>query len=301
MSGIGQLMPWTRWAFLAGALALVGVPPFAGFFSKDAIIAATLHDHWYGVVFWVVALIGAFLTGLYTFRMYFIVFPGDAGAVRARAGLRPRGSRRGARARCSLPVGDPRRARRDRRLDPVLAALASRHELARAGRRDARRRRADELAGGSLLGARASRSGWPGSASRTRSTAVSACPCPACRRCSAPSSTSSTSTRPTTRSSPSRLRRFAASLRRDFEEPVDPRREHRRRRRRARARPRRPPPPDRAAAHVRLLPRRGHGGRRRRLPGRAMTSLAFSSLPWGTMFPHEPPLRSWQEPPGSPA
>ena len=77
MSGIGQLMPWTRWAFLAGALALVGVPPFAGFFSKDAIIAAALHDHWYGVVLWVVALIGAFLTGLYTFRMYFIVFPGS--------------------------------------------------------------------------------------------------------------------------------------------------------------------------------------------------------------------------------
>jgi NADH-quinone oxidoreductase subunit L len=76
MGGIGQLMPWTRWAFLAGALALVGVPPFAGFFSKDAIIAAALHDHWYGVIFWVVALIGAFLTGLYTFRLYFIVFPG---------------------------------------------------------------------------------------------------------------------------------------------------------------------------------------------------------------------------------
>jgi NADH-quinone oxidoreductase subunit L len=77
MSGIGQLMPWTRWAFLAGALALVGVPPFAGFFSKDAIIAAALHDHWYGVILWLVALIGAFLTGLYTFRMYFIVFPGS--------------------------------------------------------------------------------------------------------------------------------------------------------------------------------------------------------------------------------
>jgi NADH-quinone oxidoreductase subunit L len=74
MRGIGKLMPWTRWAFLAGALALVGVPPFAGFFSKDAIIAAALHDGWYGVVFWVVALVGAFLTGLYTFRLYFIVF-----------------------------------------------------------------------------------------------------------------------------------------------------------------------------------------------------------------------------------
>ncbi|HVH51963.1 MAG TPA: NADH-quinone oxidoreductase subunit L, partial [Gaiellaceae bacterium] len=74
MRGIGTLMPWTRWAFLAGALALVGLPPFAGFFSKDAIIAAALHDHWYGVVLAIVALIGAFLTGLYTFRMYFVVF-----------------------------------------------------------------------------------------------------------------------------------------------------------------------------------------------------------------------------------
>jgi NADH-quinone oxidoreductase subunit L len=74
MGGIGKVMPWTRWAFLAGALALVGLPPFAGFFSKDAIIAAALHDHWYGVVLAIAALAGAFLTGLYTFRMYFIVF-----------------------------------------------------------------------------------------------------------------------------------------------------------------------------------------------------------------------------------
>jgi NADH-quinone oxidoreductase subunit L len=77
MRGIGQLMPWTRWAFLAGSLALVGLPPFSGFFSKDPIIAAALHAHWYGVIFWIVALIGTFLTGLYTFRLYFIVFPGE--------------------------------------------------------------------------------------------------------------------------------------------------------------------------------------------------------------------------------
>jgi NADH-quinone oxidoreductase subunit L len=80
MRGIGQLMPWTRWAFLAGSLALVGLPPFSGFFSKDSIIAAALHAHWYGVIFWVVALIGTFLTGLYTFRLYFIVFPGEPSA-----------------------------------------------------------------------------------------------------------------------------------------------------------------------------------------------------------------------------
>jgi NADH-quinone oxidoreductase subunit L len=80
MRGIGALMPWTRWAFLAGALALVGLPPFSGFFSKDSIIAAALHDHWYGVVMAIAALGGAFLTGLYTFRLYFLVFPGEPSA-----------------------------------------------------------------------------------------------------------------------------------------------------------------------------------------------------------------------------
>ena len=80
LRGIGALMPWTRWAFLAGSLALVGIPPFSGFFSKDSIIAAALHDHWYGVVLAGAALVGAFLTGLYTFRLYFIVFPGEPSA-----------------------------------------------------------------------------------------------------------------------------------------------------------------------------------------------------------------------------
>src|SRR5438045_4260230 len=77
MTGIGELMPWTRWAFLVGSLALVGVPPFAGFFSKDPIIAAALHAHWYGIVLAIAALVGTFLTGLYTFRMYFVVFSGE--------------------------------------------------------------------------------------------------------------------------------------------------------------------------------------------------------------------------------
>jgi NADH-quinone oxidoreductase subunit L len=74
MRGIAHALPWTRWAFLVGSLALVGIPPFSGFFSKDAIIAAALHDHWYGVILALAGLVGAFLTGLYTFRLYFIVF-----------------------------------------------------------------------------------------------------------------------------------------------------------------------------------------------------------------------------------
>ncbi len=76
MGGIAKVMPWTRWMFLAASLALAGIFPFAGFFSKDPIIASTLNIGWYGYVFWACGIIGAFLTGLYTFRLYFIVFPG---------------------------------------------------------------------------------------------------------------------------------------------------------------------------------------------------------------------------------
>jgi NADH-quinone oxidoreductase subunit L len=81
MRGIGAHMPRTKWMFLIGSLALVGIVPFAGFFSKDSIISATLNVGWYGWVFYVVALIGTFLTGIYTFRLFFIVF-GSEGETR---------------------------------------------------------------------------------------------------------------------------------------------------------------------------------------------------------------------------
>jgi NADH-quinone oxidoreductase subunit L len=77
LAGIGKLMPQTKWLFLAGSLALVGVPPFAGFFSKDSIIAAALDRGWYGDVIFAAAQIGALLTGLYAFRLFFIVFTGE--------------------------------------------------------------------------------------------------------------------------------------------------------------------------------------------------------------------------------
>ena len=77
MGGLRSLMPLTYWAFLVGALALTGVPPFSGFFSKDSILAAALDQGWYGQVLWVAGLAGAFLTGLYTFRMLFIAFWGE--------------------------------------------------------------------------------------------------------------------------------------------------------------------------------------------------------------------------------
>jgi NADH-quinone oxidoreductase subunit L len=77
MGGLRQLMPRTYWAFVVGALALVGVPPFAGFFSKDSILAASMDHGAFGYVLWIAGLAGTFLTGLYTFRMLFLVFWGE--------------------------------------------------------------------------------------------------------------------------------------------------------------------------------------------------------------------------------
>jgi len=80
MGGLRRFLPRTYWAFLVGALALAGVPPFAGFFSKDSILAAALAHGWYGQILWVAGMVGAFLTGLYTFRMLFMAFWGEPSA-----------------------------------------------------------------------------------------------------------------------------------------------------------------------------------------------------------------------------
>ncbi len=77
LAGVGKLMPKTRAMFLIGSLALAGIFPFAGFFSKDEILSAALASGWYGHVLYVIGMIGAFLTGLYTFRLVFIVFTGE--------------------------------------------------------------------------------------------------------------------------------------------------------------------------------------------------------------------------------
>ncbi|MEP6908921.1 MAG: NADH-quinone oxidoreductase subunit L [Actinomycetota bacterium] len=77
MGGMRRFLPRTYVAFLVGGLALTGVPPFSGFFSKDSILASALAAGWYGQILFVVGLIGAFLTGLYTFRMIFLVFGGE--------------------------------------------------------------------------------------------------------------------------------------------------------------------------------------------------------------------------------
>jgi NADH-quinone oxidoreductase subunit L len=81
MGGLRRLLPRTYWAFAIGALALAGMPPFSGFFSKDSILAAALANNgWYGDVLWAAGMIGTFLTGLYTFRMLFMAFWGEPSA-----------------------------------------------------------------------------------------------------------------------------------------------------------------------------------------------------------------------------
>jgi len=77
MGGLRKLMPLTFIAFLVGSLSLAGIPPFSGFFSKDSILASLLANGWYGEILWVAGMIGTFLTGLYAFRLLFIVFWGE--------------------------------------------------------------------------------------------------------------------------------------------------------------------------------------------------------------------------------
>jgi NADH-quinone oxidoreductase subunit L len=77
MGGLRAYLPRTWLAMLIGSLALTGIPFFAGFFSKDAILASALDAGAYGQLLFAAGLAGTFLTGLYTFRMMFIVFGGD--------------------------------------------------------------------------------------------------------------------------------------------------------------------------------------------------------------------------------
>ncbi len=88
MGGLRRAMPWTWLTFLAGALALTGVPPLSGFWSKDAILdAAWMHPQTgFGKPFFALLLIGAFLTAFYMTRLHQVVFEGEwRGGARAGA------------------------------------------------------------------------------------------------------------------------------------------------------------------------------------------------------------------------
>ena len=88
MGGLKSSMPFTHATFLIGTLALIGIPPLSGFWSKDAIVSSA--GAMGGVLGWTLyvgCLVGALLTGLYAMRLYFYVFRGEpaAGAAPAAA------------------------------------------------------------------------------------------------------------------------------------------------------------------------------------------------------------------------
>ncbi len=78
MGGLRRHLPITYMMFLIGALALAAIPPFAGFYSKDAIIDAVHMAHIPGATFaYYCLLLGAFVTALYIFRAFFLTFHGS--------------------------------------------------------------------------------------------------------------------------------------------------------------------------------------------------------------------------------
>jgi NADH-quinone oxidoreductase subunit L len=80
MGGLKDKIPVTFWLFLLGSLAIAGLPPFSGFFSKDMILAGAFHS---GYILWILSVLAALMTSFYIFRLLFIVFWGDKSGYKA--------------------------------------------------------------------------------------------------------------------------------------------------------------------------------------------------------------------------
>jgi NADH-quinone oxidoreductase subunit L len=74
MGGLAGRLPWTHFTMLMATLAIAGLPPFSGFFSKDEILAGAFGSG--HLVLWAMGMAGAFLTAFYMFRLYLLAFRG---------------------------------------------------------------------------------------------------------------------------------------------------------------------------------------------------------------------------------
>ncbi len=74
MGGLRTKIPWTFWTMTIATFAIAGIPPFAGFFSKDEILWRAYQASW---VYWFIGLFTAFLTSFYMFRLWFMTFFGE--------------------------------------------------------------------------------------------------------------------------------------------------------------------------------------------------------------------------------
>src|SRR5262245_53982475 len=77
MGGLRHHMPWTYRTFLVGTLAIAGIPPFAGFFSKDAVLWGAWNYAHYGKILWFVGVVAATFTSFYMFRLLILAFFGS--------------------------------------------------------------------------------------------------------------------------------------------------------------------------------------------------------------------------------
>ena len=78
MGGLRKYMPWTYFTFVAGSLALAGIFPTAGFWSKDEILASAFHEgSAVGIVVYLMGLAAVFMTAFYMFRALFMTFDGE--------------------------------------------------------------------------------------------------------------------------------------------------------------------------------------------------------------------------------
>jgi NADH-quinone oxidoreductase subunit L len=82
MGGLKSKLPITHLTFLIGCIAIAGVPPFSGFFSKDEILAAAYAKN---PIYWFLGLIGAGMTAFYMFRLYATTFLGQFRGTEAQA------------------------------------------------------------------------------------------------------------------------------------------------------------------------------------------------------------------------
>lgn len=76
MGGLKKYLPATYATFVVGALALSGIPPFAGFFSKDEILWQTVSSDHGSLILWGMGVFGAALTAFYMFRLVILTFEG---------------------------------------------------------------------------------------------------------------------------------------------------------------------------------------------------------------------------------
>jgi len=77
MGGLRKYMPWTFWTMTIATFAIAGIPPLAGFFSKDEILWMAYISPHGSRVFWLIGVITAFITSFYMFRLWFMTFFGE--------------------------------------------------------------------------------------------------------------------------------------------------------------------------------------------------------------------------------